>query len=77
MLNIGKWRRRITTALKLALVGILLFVSSSCTKTAGVVTDVNFHSEGLMVTKCDEMVYWDLGILIMGQGNCRNEVVRK
>ncbi len=56
---------------------VMLSLMGACTKTAGVVTDVNPVSEGLMVTKCDEIVYWDLYILIMGQGNCRNEIARK
>jgi len=55
----------------------LMLLFGGCTKTSGVVTDVNFHSEGLLVTKCDEILYWDLGILIVGQGNCRNDIVRK
>lgn len=55
----------------------LMLLYSGCTKTSGVVTDVNFHSEGLLITKCDEILYWDLEILIIGQGNCRNEIVRK
>jgi len=63
--------------LKLGLVSVLLLIFFACTKTSGVVTDINATSEGLMVTKCDEIVYWDLALLIMGQGNCRNETVRR
>jgi len=62
---------------KISLTSALLLLIPGCTKTAGVVTDVNFTSEGLVVTKCDEIVYWDLEILIMGQGNCQNETVRR
>ena len=46
-----------------------------CTKTAGVVTDVNSTSDGLIVTKCDEIVYFAVAYLFIGQGNCRNENV--
>ena len=56
---------------------MLLIFSIGCTKTSGVVTDVNVVPDGLLVTKCDEIAYWDLGVIIMGQGNCRNETVRK
>ena len=56
---------------------VILSLMGGCTKTAGVVTDVNPVPEGLLVTKCDEIVYWDLALLIMGQGNCRNEIARK
>ena len=63
--------------LRLSLASVLLLIFFGCTKTAGVVTDINASSEGLLITKCDEIVYWDLGLLIMGQGNCRNETVRR
>lgn len=63
-----KWQR-------IYVVAVLLLCS--CTKTAGVVTDVHPIPDGLLVTKCDEIVYWDLEILIVGQGNCHTETVRK
>ena len=63
--------------LRVSLAWVLLLIFFGCTKTAGVVTDINASSEGLIVTKCDEIVYWDLEILIMGQGNCRNETIRR
>ena len=64
-------------SLKLTCAFFVIMLFLGCTKTSGVVTDINASSEGLLITKCDEIVYWDLGILIMGQGNCRNETVRK
>lgn len=63
--------------LRITLASALLLIFLGCTKTAGVVTDINASSEGLIVTKCDEIVYWDLEILLVGQGNCRNETVRR
>jgi hypothetical protein len=63
--------------LKLAGAVTVVFLSLGCTKTAGVVTDVNAVPGGLLITKCDEIVWWDYVYLAMGQGNCRNEMIKR
>jgi len=72
-----KHKLRSCRLLKLVWAITVIFLSLGCTKTAGVVIDVNAVPGGLLVTKCDEIVWWDLALLAMGQGNCRTEMVKR
>jgi hypothetical protein len=56
------------------LLGLMVMLAASCTKTYGVVTDVTPTESGLMITKCDEYIYFNYAYILVGQGNCRTEV---
>jgi len=56
------------------LLGLTVMLAASCTKTYGVVTDVTPTESGLMITKCDEYIYFNYAYILVGQGNCRTEV---
>ena len=58
----------------IGLLGLMVILEASCTKTYGVVTDVTPTESGLMVTKCDEYIYFNYAYILVGQGNCRNEL---
>ena len=58
----------------IGLLGFMVMLAASCTKTYGVVTDVTPTESGLMITKCDEYIYFNLAYIFIGQGNCRNEL---
>jgi hypothetical protein len=58
----------------IGLLGLVVMLAASCTKTYGVVTDVTPTESGLMITKCDEYVYFNLAYIFIGQGNCRTEL---
>jgi len=55
----------------IGLLGLTVMLGASCTKTYGVVTDVTPTENGLMVTKCDEYIYFNYTYILIGQGNCR------
>jgi len=55
----------------IGLLGLMVMLEASCTKTYGVVTDVTPTESGLMVTKCDEYMYFNYAYILIGQGNCR------
>jgi hypothetical protein len=47
---------------------------SACTHMDGVVKDIQLNKEGdLIVTKCDEMINWNLVFVIGSETNCRTE----
>jgi len=47
---------------------------SACTHMDGVVKDIQLNKEGdLIVTKCDEMITWNLVFVIGSETNCRTE----
>jgi hypothetical protein len=47
---------------------------SACTHMGGVVKDIQLTKEGnLIVTKCDEMIFWNLYFVIGSETNCRTE----
>jgi hypothetical protein len=58
----------------IGLLGLMVMLAASCTKTYGVVTDVTPTESGLMITKCDEYIYFNLAYIFIGQGNCRTEL---
>lgn len=58
----------------IGLLGLMAMLTASCTKTHGVVTDVTPTESGLMITKCDENIYFNLAYIFIGQGNCRTEL---
>jgi predicted small secreted protein len=48
---------------------------SACTHMDGVVKDIKLNKEGdLIVTKCDEMISWNVIFVIGSETNCRTEV---
>ena len=66
---------------KLAAVSLISLISlciavflSACTHMDGVVKDIQLNKEGdLIVTKCDEMITWNLVFAIGSETNCRTE----
>ncbi len=57
------------------LVLLTLLVSTGCTHMDGVVKQVQFNKDGdLVITKCDEKLYWDFYFTAWGEDNCRDEV---
>ena len=63
---------------KLALAGLACFILSGCTHMDGVVKQVQFNKDGdLVITKCDEKLYWNFYFTAWGEENCRDEVKPK
>jgi hypothetical protein len=60
----------------IGLLGLMVMLAASCTKTYGIVTDVTPTESGLMITKCDELMYLNYAYIFIGQGNCRTELQR-
>lgn len=56
------------------LLGMMVMLAACGAKTYGVVTDVTPTESGLMITKCDELIYFNYAYILVGQGNCRTEV---
>ena len=47
---------------------------SACTHMDGVVKDIKLNKDGeLIVTKCDEMISWNIIFVIGSETNCRTE----
>ena len=60
-------------AISLISLCITVFLSA-CTHMDGVVKDIKLTKEGdLIVTKCDEMIFWNLYFVIGSEANCRTE----
>jgi hypothetical protein len=60
-------------AISLTSLCITVFLSA-CTHMGGVVKDIKLTKEGdLIVTKCDEMIYWNVILVIGSETNCRKE----
>ena len=62
-------------SLKISCAGLSLLLFLGCTMTSGVVTDINSSSDGLIITKCDEIMYLPIGYIFIGEGNCHNETL--
>jgi len=61
---------------QLVMLGLLVLVlSAGCTHIDGVVKQVQFNKDGdLVLTKCDEKLYWNIYFTAWGEDNCREEV---
>lgn len=43
-----------------------------------IVTQVKYNQDGdLVVTKCDEKIYWNFYFIAWGEGDCREEIKKK
>ena len=64
---------------KLTVTGLLCAVMLvGCTHMDGIVKEIKFNKEGdLVLTKCDEKIYWNLYFVAWGEGDCREEVKSK
>lgn len=58
-----------------SLIGLCITILlSACTHMDGVVKDIKLNKEGdLIVTKCDEMISWNLIFVLGSETNCRTE----
>ncbi|HLC10568.1 MAG TPA: hypothetical protein VJL56_01850 [Candidatus Bathyarchaeia archaeon] len=61
---------------QVAFCGLLAFlIVTGCTHMDGVVKQVQFNKDGdLVITKCDEKLYWNFYFVAWGEVNCREEV---
>ena len=67
-------RSQVMKMLLLSVLAGTLFLAA-CSHMEGVVKEVRLNQDGnLVITKCDEKLYWNFYFVVWGESNCREEV---